>query len=143
MKKMLVSAAVALAVLSPATSAGAAPKSGESRSGVAAAKKVQAPKPKKFVLTGVVTAVDSQSVTLDVKGGNTKSVKGMDVQVNVAADASIKRNDLDATLAEVLADDHVMLQGYVVGDVFTAVKVRAEGIVSPAPEPAPEPTPVS
>lgn len=82
----------------------------------------------RFTLVGYVKAVDAagSSLTIAVKGGNRKDLKGKWVLVPVAANASIMRNGAVVTLDKVMVGDHVMVQGA----NHKARKVRAEGPVA-------------
>lgn len=117
-------AAVAIALI--VTGVGAAPAFAKGDHGAKHAAKHAKHHHRKFVVVGSVTAVGASSITVMVHGGNQRALAGHDKVVNVAANASIRRNDAGATLADVKAGDHVMLQGTKDGDTFTASKVRAE-----------------
>lgn len=92
----------------------------------------------KFVLVGTVTAADGGSITLTVKGGNQRDLRGTSQVVTVAPGASVQRNDADAQLSDVLVGDHVMVKGTKDGAGFTATKVRAEAPEATEPPKTPE-----
>ena len=138
-----------LAPVATATSAAAAPKAcGESaqikdhKAGKAAAKAKNAKaKGKKkghskpmFVHGGKVTAVDATASTLTfvVRGGQNKALRGCTLTVVVTEATKVNRNDAAATLADVVAGDHVNVKGKTTrdatsGDVtYTATRISAE-----------------
>ncbi len=79
----------------------------------------------RFTLVGTVKAVDAagSSLTMAVKGGNRKDLRGKWVLVPVAAGASIMRQGAIVTLDKLAVGDHVMVKGA----HHKANKVRAEG----------------
>ena len=64
----------------------------------------------RFVATGAVVAVGTDNLTVAVIGGH-KSLRGTETVVTVASEARISRDDLVATLAEIVAGDHVSVKG--------------------------------
>ncbi len=72
----------------------------------------------KFVLMGLVTAVDASSSTISVNG----------FAINVASDAKIRRGR-DQTLASVVVGDRVLLSGNVADGKLTANRVVVAGFV--------------
>ena len=83
----------------------------------------------RFVATGTVVAVAADSLTVAVKGG-TASLRGTEAVVTVPAGIRINRDDVAATLADILPGDHVAVQGVVAGGVPVAARVNA---ASPEP----------
>lgn len=86
-----------------------------------------------FVHAGKVNAVDATAgtVTFVVRGGQNKALRGCLLTVVVTATTKIQRDDVAATLADVVAGDHVNVKGgttrdAVTGDVtYTATRVSA------------------
>ena len=81
----------------------------------------------RVVAVGTVTAVDTESLTVAVKGGNAKLLRGTQAQFAVADGAKINRNDAAATLADVVVGDHVMVKAARTADGLVAHKVNASG----------------
>ena len=65
-------------------------------------------------VTAVAPAVADQlaTVTLTVKGGRYKVLRGQAVTVEVLADAKVTRGDADATVADLLVGDHVVVKSW-------------------------------
>jgi hypothetical protein len=86
-----------------------------------------------FVHGGTVTAVDAETSTLTfvVRGGQNKALRGCTLTVVVNESTKINRDDAVATLADVVAGDHVNVKGTTArdatsGDVtYTATRVSA------------------
>lgn len=81
----------------------------------------------KFVNAGTVTAVNAAAgtITLRVRGGRDKALRGQLLTVTVTATTKIQRNDAAATLASVAVGDHVNVKGTKAGTAYTAVRVAA------------------
>lgn len=76
----------------------------------------------KFVLVGKVKAVDENSVTVTVKGGNLKKgLRGTDVVVAVTETTKVTVDDAQKTLADIAVGDRVAVKG---------TRARAEGGVT-------------
>lgn len=104
------------------------------RAKAAKAAEAKARKAARFVATGVVTAVDAPAGTLSVLvDGGTKSLRGAEVTVTVPSDVAVNRDDVAATLGDVLVGDHVAVRGARSGETLTANRVNA---TSPEPEEA-------
>ena len=111
------------------------------------------PKRIRFVAIGTVTAIDQAGSTLSltVRGGNSKVSRGKSVDVAIADTTVIRRNGAVAVLADVLVGDRVFVQGIRTASSYSAFRVVArsaktvdDGVepdptVSPAPEPTPTP----
>ncbi len=87
-----------------------------------------------FVHAGRVTAVDATVGTLSfvVRGGQTKALRGCTITVLVTVDTKVKRNNDAASLASVVAGDHVNVKGTSArnadGSVtYTAKRISAAG----------------
>jgi hypothetical protein len=84
----------------------------------------------KFVVVGLVKAVDATGVTVTVKGSNVRSLRGTDVVVTVPTTVRVKVDGKRSTLAEVAVGDRVAVKGVrtLSGDVttYTAKKVYAK-----------------
>jgi hypothetical protein len=82
----------------------------------------------KFNLGGRLTAVDAAAgtVTFRVHGGKFKALRGTDLTVTLADGARVRRNGSAATLADLVAGDHVRAKGVRAGDEWTAARVHAE-----------------
>lgn len=85
----------------------------------------QAERKARFVVVGRVVSVTGDSLTLWVKGGNRKALKGREVTVKVPAGAKVTRGDAPATLASVTAGDHAAVKGRAVGEDLVASAVHA------------------
>lgn len=94
----------------------------------------KARKAARFVATGTVVAVGADSLTVSVEGG-TKSLRGTETVISVPAGVRVNRDDVTVTLADVLAGDHVAVQGTTVDGVRVAYRVNAT-----SPEPVEEVT---
>ena len=131
-----------LAPVATATSAAAAPKAcGESvqikahKASVAAAKgKKKGHNRPAFVHAGKVTAVDAEASTLTfvVRGGQNKALRGCTLTVVVTGSTKVNRNDAPASLAAVVAGDHVNVKGTTTRDAatgnvtYTATRISAD-----------------
>jgi hypothetical protein len=74
-----------------------------------------------FVHAGKVTAVDTTagSVSLVVRGGQVKALRGCTITVLVPATAKVNRNHAAVTLADVAVGDHVNVKGTLAKDATT------------------------
>ena len=79
----------------------------------------------RFTATGTLVSVSGDTLTVSVKGGNRKSLKGTDAVFTVAEGAKINRDDAPATLADLVAGDHVAVKGMRDGETLLASKVNA------------------
>ena len=76
----------------------------------------------KFVLSGRVTAVSENSITVTVKGGNLKKrVRGTDLVLGVTATTKITVEDVQKALADVLVGDRVNVKG---------TRTRTDGVIT-------------
>jgi hypothetical protein len=122
-----------------ATPAVAAPRA---RTRTTTVKKAAAPKPARYVVVGTLSAVDGSSVTLAPTTGGNAKVRPAPVTVTVAAGATVVRDDVPATLADLVAGDHVAASGSRLDGVVTITKVVATSpVAEPEPTPTVEPTP--
>ncbi len=88
-----------------------------------------------FVHAGKVSAVDAEAGTVSfvVRGGQNKALRGCVLTVAVNADTKISRNGNAATLADLVAGDHVNVKGTSAKDAttaevtYTAKRVSASG----------------
>lgn len=125
--RTLVSVLLAGAVAVTATPAYAAPKK---TAKVRTAPKP--PRPARYVVVGTLSAVDGSTITLSpTTGGNAKTTPAP-VTLTVADTATVIRDDAPATLAGLVAGDHVAASGTRTGATVTITKVVA---TSPVPEP--------
>ena len=97
--------------------------------------KVKKPKVVKSHVSGTLTVVDAAAGALSVSrsGGHSTTVT---VSFGTDADTVVKRDDVRATLADLVVGDHVSAKLVKVGDVVTATKVNAEAAETEAEEPA-------
>ncbi|WP_432506888.1 hypothetical protein [Kineococcus arenarius] len=81
-----------------------------------------------LVVNGTVSAVDTAAATLTitVRGGRDKELRGTEFTVAVAEGARIVRDDAPAELAEIAVGDHVNLKGTRGTDGPTATRVSAD-----------------
>lgn len=79
----------------------------------------------RFVVVGKVTAVGADTLTLLVKGGNQKAMRGQPATVKVPATAKVTRNGEKVALSAVQVGDHVAVQGKKVGSDLVARAVHA------------------
>lgn len=89
----------------------------------------KARKAARFVATGTVVSVGADALTVAVKGG-TKSLRATQATISVPAHVRVNRDDVTVTLADVVAGDHVAVQGTVKDGVLVAHRVNA---ASPEP----------
>ena len=92
---------------------------------------------------GTVTAVDATAATLTftVERGVSHALHGQSVTVSVPALARIRRDGATATLADVVAGDHVRVRGFHTGTGYTVLRVEAEdATATPEPSESAEPT---
>ncbi|HEU5034166.1 MAG TPA: DUF5666 domain-containing protein [Mycobacteriales bacterium] len=68
------------------------------------------PAAKKFTATGTVASVDGDTLVIHDKGGS-RDLHGTDVTVTVTDTTKINLDDAPATLADLVAGDHVMANG--------------------------------
>lgn len=99
----------------------------------AAKTEAQARRKARFVAVGAVTAVSGDSVTLLVKGGSARSLRGKTQAFTVASGASVRRNGQVVAVSAIKAGDHAMVKGVKAGDIYTAHKVRAQSRRSKSP----------
>ena len=83
----------------------------------------------RFVATGIVVAVDVDTLTVAVTGGS-KSLRRTETVITVAPDARINRDDVAATVADIVAGDHVAVAGTRRDGGLVAARVNAS-----SPEP--------
>jgi hypothetical protein len=95
------------------------------------------PRPARYVVVGTLSAVDGTSLTLAPTTGGNAKVRPAPVTVTVADGATVVRDDAPATLADLVAGDHVAASGTRTGTAVTITKVV---VTSPQPAPEPEPT---
>ncbi|MGQ0626172.1 MAG: hypothetical protein ACT4PP_16190 [Sporichthyaceae bacterium] len=128
---MAAAAALSFALVASAAPAIASPADHKPIASAPASKdKSEANKKKgkaKFALRALVISVDADSVVVKVKGGNVKRAKGKELDIAVAPDARIKRDEVAATLADLQAGDRVNVKGKRVkgefdSEAFTATK---------------------
>jgi hypothetical protein len=86
----------------------------------------------RFTATGTLVSVSGDTVTVTVEGGNRKALKGTDAVFTVAEGAHINRDDAPATLADLVAGDHVAVKGARDGETLVATKVNATSPVQTA-----------
>lgn len=86
----------------------------------------QARRKARFVAVGMVTAVSGDTITLVVKGGSARQLRGKTQAFTVAAGASVSRNGQATAVSAIQNGDHAMVKGTWTGDVYTAQKVRAQ-----------------
>lgn len=90
----------------------------------------KARKAARVIATGTVVAVGVDSLTVAVKGGSPKSLRGSEAVFTVPVDARINRDDVAATVAQIQPGDHVAVKATRVDGVLVARRVNAE-----SPEP--------
>ncbi len=78
----------------------------------------------KFVLTGRVTGVGSNTLSFVVHGGK-KSLRGDTLTVNVSSSAKIHRNNDRTGLGAIRTGDHVNVKGTKDGGTYTATRIAA------------------
>ncbi|RJK94211.1 hypothetical protein D5H78_14550 [Vallicoccus soli] len=84
------------------------------------------------------------TLTLLVRGGTEKDLRGRTVVVDVPAGVPVLRNDVAAGLADLRVGDEVAVKARRTGTTVVVQRVSAEGpedVVEPEPEPTVEPTP--
>ena len=159
MRKTVVVPLLALALTLPAAAPALASGSGstgrgghsvsDDRSDRAESGRLTKPKRVRFVEIGTVTSVDATAgtVTLVVKGGSKRQLRGTSLTVNVTDSTRIRRNGEKATLADLVAGDRVMVEGTRTDSGYSALRVRARSAksddVTPTPEPSDSPTPTA
>lgn len=86
------------------------------------------PKRKAVVHQGRLTAVDLETATLtmSVKGGTERELRGGSVSVVVPESAQVRRGEVAATLAELVVGDRVTVKGVRFDGVLTIERVRAK-----------------
>lgn len=148
MRRTAVAVALAMAVTASTVSTGVAAFAQPSSSAVHASsgKPVKPARPKKFAVSGSITAVAAADGTITVAA---KGDKGGDVTVAVPADARITVNGARKSLADIATGYRVTVTGVRTGSVYTAVRVQARGArhtptehptPSASEHPAPEPS---
>ncbi|HVE45500.1 MAG TPA: hypothetical protein VNA57_01970 [Acidimicrobiales bacterium] len=93
----------------------------------------QARRKARFVAVGMVSDVSAASITLVVKGGSSRQLRGKTQSFAVPADANVMRNGQKVPLSAIQKGDKAMVKGAKTGDTYTARKVRAQ---SREPKPA-------
>jgi hypothetical protein len=98
-----------------------------------------------FTSGGPVTAVDTTAGTLTytVRGGSNKALRGTSVTVSITSITVLQRNDVDATIADILVGDHVSVRGLNRGTINVAFRVEADGLGDPTVTPTPVTTPTT
>lgn len=117
------------------------------------------PKRIRFVEIGTIGAIDAtgSTLTLTVRRGTTKAIRGGSVDIGLTTDTVIRRNGDDAALSDLQAGDRVVVEGVRTGSSYVALRVRARTAktlddgtgptptpspsVTPTPAPTPVPTP--
>ena len=89
----------------------------------------------RFTATGTLVSVSGDTLTVAVEGGNRKALKGTDAVFTVAEGAHINRDDAPATLADLVAGDHVAVKGTRDGETLVASKVNAASPEEEAADP--------
>lgn len=123
LRPLLAAAAAALAVTTPLT-AEAAPKR-------TAVTKPKPPRPVRYVVVGTLSTVDATSLTLAPTTGGNAKVKPAPVTVTVAETATVVRDDVAASLADLAAGDHVAASGTRTGAAVVITKVIATSPEAP------------
>lgn len=151
----LLALALTLPVAAPALAdgSGSTQRSGHSvtddRSDHGESGRLTKPKRVRFAEIGTVTSADptAGTVTLVVKVGTTRQLRGTSLTVKVTDGTKIRRNGEKATLAELVAGDRVLVEGTRTDAVYVAFRVRARSAktddVTPTPEPSDSPTPTA
>lgn len=107
----------------------------------------QARRKARFLAVGIVTAVGENSITLAVKGGSPRGLRGKTQAFTVPAGASIIRNGKHVALSAILVGDHAMVKGLRSGDTagatYTTHKVRAQSREDKPAESSSTPAPSS
>jgi hypothetical protein len=97
----------------------------------------------KFVAAGRLVSVDpaAGTLTLTVRGGRDKALRGHLLTVTVTSRTTVRRNDDAADLGDLLPGDHVNVKGTKTAMTYTATRVSAGAADTPDPTPsAPVPT---
>jgi len=139
-RRLAVAAALATAVVVPASSSMAVAAGSNTAGHHQSAKPADRPSRAKFSATGTVTAVDAAAgtVTIKVKTG-TKDVRRKTVTVAVPDNARIRVNGAAAeTLADIAVGYRIAVVGIRTDKTYTATRVEARQV---KPHPAPSPTP--
>ena len=92
----------------------------------------KARKAARFQANGTLLGVVDNTILVAVKGGSAKSLRGQIAAFDVT-DAVINRDDVAATVADLVAGDHVAVKGVKVDGVYAAKRVNAA-----SPEPVTE-----
>jgi len=79
----------------------------------------------KFVVSGAVKTVGTDSLTVTVSSANKKAKdkKGQDLAIKIASSTIIEKADLTITLADVKVGDEVQVKGTVTDDIYTAANI--------------------
>lgn len=93
----------------------------------------QARRKARFVAVGMVSDVSAASITIVVKGGSSRELRGKTQSFAVPADANVMRNSQKVAVSAIQKGDKAMVKGAKTGDTYTAKKVRAQ---SREPRPA-------
>jgi hypothetical protein len=92
-----------------------------------------------FNVGGKFCSVDGAMLVLAVHGGQDKGLRGKTLAVTVAADAKVTRDEAPATLADLVAGDHVRVKGtklkVVLPDGTEATVYNVTRVAASAPEP--------
>lgn len=81
----------------------------------------------RFVAVGIVDSASGGSVTLVVKGGSAKNLRGTTQLFEIASGASVSRNGKPVSGENAIQKgDHAMVKGVKAGATYTAHKVRAQ-----------------
>lgn len=89
----------------------------------------QARRAARFVAVGIVSSATAESITLVVKGGSAKALRGKTQSFTIAAGASVSRNGKPVSGDNAIqTGDHAMVKGVKSPDgaTYTAHKVRAQ-----------------
>lgn len=89
-----------------------------------------------YVATGTLVSTDGSTLTVDVTGGNRKALRVAGQVFTLAEGATVSRDDVVVTLADLVAGDEVSVKGTNDGTTLWASKVSA---TSPPPV-EPDPT---
>ena len=94
------------------------------------AKTVKAVRPVRYVVVGTFASTDGTTLTLAPTTGGNARTKPAPVTVAVSPTAVVIRDDVAATLADLVAGDHVAASGTRTGTSVTVTKV-----IATSPEP--------
>lgn len=79
----------------------------------------------KFVVSGAVKTVGTDSLTITISSANKKAKdkKGQDLVIKIISSTIIEKADLTITLADVKVGDEVQVRGTVTNDVYAAANI--------------------